>query len=126
MPLIKGKSKGAFEHNLKAEMNAGKPMKQALAIAYNTKRHARKYKGGMIEDDYAHGGYEEEPEEHHLAEDEEMMMDDENEDYLAPFDLGGDIEEVEDTPAPEDVEKEKKTSSIKRIFANIRAKHMGK
>lgn len=42
MPLEKGKSKSAFEHNIKAEMHAGKPMKQSLAIAYNIKRHAKK------------------------------------------------------------------------------------
>jgi hypothetical protein len=48
MPLIKGKSKGAFEHNMKAEMHAGKPQKQALAIAYATKRRAMKAHGGYM------------------------------------------------------------------------------
>lgn len=38
MPLIKSKSKGAFAHNVKAEIAAGKPPKQAVAIAYATKR----------------------------------------------------------------------------------------
>lgn len=42
MPLIKSKSKKAFEHNLKAELAAGKPKDQALAIAYSTQRHAGK------------------------------------------------------------------------------------
>jgi hypothetical protein len=42
MPLIKGKSKGAFEHNVKAEIAAGKPPKQAVAIAYSEKREASK------------------------------------------------------------------------------------
>lgn len=52
MPLVKGKSKKAFEHNIKAEMDAGKPQKQALAIAYATKRKAEhKAMGG-----YAGGG----------------------------------------------------------------------
>jgi len=37
MPLIKGKSKGAFAHNVKAEIAAGKPPKQAVAIAYAEK-----------------------------------------------------------------------------------------
>jgi len=37
MPLIKGKSKGAFAHNVKAEIAAGKPPKQSLAIAYAEK-----------------------------------------------------------------------------------------
>jgi hypothetical protein len=40
MPLIKGKSKGAFAHNVKAEIAAGKPPKQAVAIAYSEKRAA--------------------------------------------------------------------------------------
>ncbi len=34
MPLIKSKSKEAFGKNVKAEMKAGKPQKQAVAIAY--------------------------------------------------------------------------------------------
>jgi len=48
MPLIKSKSKKAFEHNLVAELHAGKPKKQALAIAYSEKRHAKKAHGGHI------------------------------------------------------------------------------
>jgi len=42
MPLVKSSSKNAFRKNLKAEVKAGKPMKQALAIAYDTKRTAAK------------------------------------------------------------------------------------
>lgn len=38
MPLESGKSKKAFEHNIKAEVKAGKPVKQAVAIAYSKKR----------------------------------------------------------------------------------------
>lgn len=50
MPLIKSSSKKAFDHNIKAEMHAGKPQKQALAIAYDMKRKNRKKmaKGGSI------------------------------------------------------------------------------
>lgn len=52
MPLIKGKSDKAFSKNVKTEMHHGKPQKQALAIAYATKRAAqRKAKGGMITPD---------------------------------------------------------------------------
>lgn len=40
MPLIKGKSPKAFEHNVKAEMQAGKPQDQSLAIAYSVKKKA--------------------------------------------------------------------------------------
>jgi hypothetical protein len=37
MPLNKSKSKAAFEQNVKTEIAAGKPPKQAVAIAYATK-----------------------------------------------------------------------------------------
>ncbi len=48
MSLKHGKSQKAFEHNIKAEMHAGKPQPQALAIAYSVKRRAKKAKGGDI------------------------------------------------------------------------------
>ena len=48
MPLVKSKSKEAFKSNLKAELNAGKPVKQALAIAYDVKRRAPKKEGGGL------------------------------------------------------------------------------
>lgn len=38
MPLMKGKSKEAVKHNIKKEVKAGKPPKQAVAIALNTAR----------------------------------------------------------------------------------------
>jgi hypothetical protein len=41
MPLKKSKSKKAFSYNVKAEMNAGKPQKQAVAIAYSVQRKAK-------------------------------------------------------------------------------------
>lgn len=40
MPLEQSKSKAAFGHNVKAEMDAGKPQNQAVAIAYSEKRKA--------------------------------------------------------------------------------------
>lgn len=48
MPLTKSKSKKAFEHNIKAEIDAGKPQKQAVAIAYSVKRAAKKADGGGL------------------------------------------------------------------------------
>lgn len=45
MPLKKSKTKKAFEGNLKAELAAGKPKDQALAIAYSVKRKAASKKG---------------------------------------------------------------------------------
>jgi hypothetical protein len=38
MPLVQSSSAAAFLTNLKRELKAGKPKKQALAIAYATKR----------------------------------------------------------------------------------------
>lgn len=49
MPLIKSKSKKAIAHNIKAEIAAGKPQKQAIAIAFNVKpKHAQ---GGPVMSD---------------------------------------------------------------------------
>lgn len=45
MPLVKSPSKAAFRKNVKTEMAAGKPQKQAVAIAYATKRAAAAPKG---------------------------------------------------------------------------------
>ena len=45
MPLVKSPSKDAFRKNIKAEVAAGKPVKQAVAISYSVKREAMKKKG---------------------------------------------------------------------------------
>ncbi len=45
MPLKSGKSEKAFKSNIKTEMKAGKPQRQAVAIAYSVKREAEKRKG---------------------------------------------------------------------------------
>ena len=42
MPLVKSTSKNAFRKNIKAEIASGKPVKQAVAIAYSVKREAAK------------------------------------------------------------------------------------
>lgn len=41
MPLVKSKSKKAFSSNIRKEIQAGKPQKQAVAIAYSVKRKAK-------------------------------------------------------------------------------------
>lgn len=41
MPLKKSASKKAMSENIRAEMHAGKPQKQAIAIAYSVKRKAQ-------------------------------------------------------------------------------------
>ena len=42
MPLKKSTSAKAFKENIKAEVGAGKPVKQSVAIAYSEKREAAK------------------------------------------------------------------------------------
>ena len=44
MPLIKSTSKKAVPENIKTEMGAGKPQKQAVAIALSVQRKAKKGK----------------------------------------------------------------------------------
>ena len=44
MPLVKSPSKAAFRKNVAAEVKSGKPVKQAVAIAYSAKRQAAKKK----------------------------------------------------------------------------------
>jgi len=42
MPLVKGKSREAMSQNIRTEMAAGKPQKQAIAIAYSQAGERRK------------------------------------------------------------------------------------
>jgi len=44
MPLKKSTSKEAFKSNIRTEVKAGKPVKQAVAIAYSEKAQAAKGK----------------------------------------------------------------------------------
>jgi hypothetical protein len=49
MPLDYSGSKAAFGNNVSAEMHAGKPQKQALAIAYSAKKRRTKSTESMAE-----------------------------------------------------------------------------
>lgn len=40
MPLNPGKSRAAFSQNVATERNSGRPIKQAVAIAYSERRRA--------------------------------------------------------------------------------------
>jgi hypothetical protein len=63
VPLMKSKSKRAFKHNISAEIKAGKPQKQAVAIAFSEQRRANKAYGGSVsyptpkDQHYNKGGY---------------------------------------------------------------------
>lgn len=46
MPLKHSKSEKAFKSNVKAEVKAGKPQNQAVAIAYSVKRDAENKRKG--------------------------------------------------------------------------------
>lgn len=54
MPLVSGKSKEEFSENVETEMDAGKPQKQAVAIAYSKKRESDRrrklWEGGQVSD----------------------------------------------------------------------------
>ena len=54
MPLMKSGSKEAVGKNIKKEMEAGKPKKQAVAIALSTERkYAKGSRKSKLEDAYA-------------------------------------------------------------------------
>jgi hypothetical protein len=44
--LIKSSGNGAFSKNVSTEISAGKPQKQAIAIAYSVKKKALNKKNG--------------------------------------------------------------------------------
>ena len=54
MPLDKSGSAQSVGHNIKVEMKAGKPKKQALAIALSEERsHAKGKRKAKLEESYA-------------------------------------------------------------------------
>lgn len=133
MPLIKGKSKKAFSHNVGVEMDAGKPRDQALAIAYSMKRKA---KGGMINADhkdmvkkivqklcsggmahYAKGG----PVDHDEMDSMDPLWNDQ--DFLS--DEEQDMSLDQHYPDPDHVEDTEGTVSKKSILDKIMRKHRG-
>ena len=65
MPLIKSKSDKAFKKNVKVEIEAGKPQKQSLAIAFDIQRRAKKAKGGDIGEKQAAYHHEADEEKSH-------------------------------------------------------------
>jgi hypothetical protein len=56
--LIKSSKKEAVSKNIATEMKAGKPQKQAVAIALSTQREARKAKLGALLEKHMKSGEE--------------------------------------------------------------------
>lgn len=48
MPLVKSKSNKARSENIRREVEAGKPIKQAVAIGYSVQRKARGTSNGYM------------------------------------------------------------------------------
>lgn len=44
MPLVKGKGRSAISQNIRTEIKAGRPPRQAIAIAYSVAGKSRKRK----------------------------------------------------------------------------------
>jgi len=115
MPLTKSKSKKAFSHNVEAEMRAGKPQKQAVAIAYAVKRKAKKASGGEI--DWADID-EDRPKPRRYANPHDYDSDVDF--YKAVGDPRGDEDdEGEDTaPRMSEIKKHKSTKLVNKLTAN--------
>ncbi len=55
MPLVKSTSKKARQTNIKREIDAGKPIKQAVAIGYSEQRQAARKSRKKRVDEWAQG-----------------------------------------------------------------------
>lgn len=101
MPLIQGKSEKAFNHNVAAERNAGKPMKQSLAIAYGVQRKNRKARGGLVDSPDAlkqAASYEISKEAEQKAPGNNTLAPVPSEDLARQMSVGGMVEGIEDGP----------------------------
>lgn len=56
MPLVQSASKEAVSENIRREMAAGKPQKQAVAIGLDVQRRNRHAAGGLAQASFADGG----------------------------------------------------------------------
>jgi hypothetical protein len=98
MPLLPGKSPKSFSKNVKTEIDAGKPQKQAVAIAYAVRRKAQhKAMGGEVQNHKLHPNEEhvrpKYPESHikHDPHDPQCMC----EGCMAGYSDGGEVQPIE-------------------------------
>lgn len=82
MPLIKSGSKKAVSTNIRTEMAAGKPQKQAVAIALETARRAKRAAGGAVGHVYTGGIVSDVP-----GRTDKHPMDVESGSYVVPADI---------------------------------------
>lgn len=152
---MKSKSKEAFSHNVGAEMNAGKPQKQALAIAYSVKRKSKRMaKGGEVPEQILPREKQEhdlpmehpaEPEEHVTPEKTDAMKDmakggmvdgpiednsmsDVDDEFLSD-ESDGEYEPLETSLNNEIGHEEpdqQRSDIVSSILRSIRMKHMGR
>jgi hypothetical protein len=115
MPLIKSKSDKAFKSNIKAEVKAGKPVKQAVAIAYSTKRAAKKASGGDVSWDDV-----DEPRPRRAQSTNPMDYDSDHDYYRAIGRIKDDDDDEEEDTAPRmnKVKKFKSDKFVKKVTAN--------
>jgi hypothetical protein len=115
MPLIKSKSDKAFKSNISAEVKAGKPVKQAVAIAYSTKRAAKKASGGDVSWDDV-----DEPRPRRAQSTNPMDYDSDVDYYRAIGRLKDDDDEDDDDDAPRmsKAAKIKSDKFIKKVTGN--------
>lgn len=129
MPLNKGKSKAAFSQNVRTEMNAGKPKNQALAIAYATKRKARKMSsGGMVNDEGSSDEVEMVPDNNDFLSDEGRLTpfhsNPSDEDSLTHT---GFLPEAQmDNEEGNEDQSEARSSTISDIMRKVRMRNMGR
>lgn len=106
MPLSKGKSNKSFVHNIKAELHAGKPRDQALAIAYSVKRRSHKANGGLVEMRHL----ESTPKDMSIYKETAMN------ERKGNFADGGDIMNEKLNPSHEDMKAKRRSRLLEHLF----------
>ena len=115
MPLIKSKSDKAFKSNIAAEVKAGKPVKQAVAIAYSTKRAAKKANGGDVTWDDV-----DEPRPRRAQSTNPMDYDSDHDYYRAIGRIKDDDDDEEEDEAPgwTRTQKHKSQKRVNKVIGN--------